>query len=537
MRMSGKRLVRALAAALAVVFVAAALAWAETCDLELKRLDQENPMSSNYTYRATYPQSFFVQNIKNADSHNPYAATFKRLVTKEPKYQSANPFRGVVKLGSQEFAFALDAVPPPAKDEKKEAKEEKTDADKTKKDEKKSKDDSEAKPTVYNRLYFDLNHNGDLTDDKVLEADAQGAPRMYGSAKQTYAFFRFPRVDVKLENDGVKSDYSFFLQGQSVSSPDFSYTSLSLNAGAYREGHITIDGKKRHVVLIDFNSNGLFGDEMKLVTVMVGRSGKEPAAESRPQQGDMLLIDPTADGDSPYDVTNSNSRNYVSKLINIDGKFYSMKISPAADKLTIEPSTAALGKLANPNGAFRAVICGDGGFLKIRGDKNSPAVVPEGEWKLLSYTIECNEPEKPKKTEEKKPEKKGDEKKPEKKSSSMQALAKNLEAVLGGPSSPAGRNRHSVVTAEINSEYKPVKVVKGETATLPFGPPYKPTVTADYFGAEGKQKVLSLGMSLIGSAGETCSNMTVNGGRPSKPKFTITDAKGKVIEQGSFEYG
>ena len=52
-----------------------------------------------------------------------------------------------------------------------------------------------------------------------------------------------------------------------------------------------------------------------------------------------------------------------------------------------------------------------------------------------------------------------------------------------------------------------------------------------------QHKQLSLDMSLVGSTGEICTNMMVNGGRPSKPEFTITDPKGKVVQQGSFEYG
>ena len=39
-------------------------------------------------------------------------AAFKKIVKKEPKYQSAHPFRGVAKLGGQQYAFALDASAP-----------------------------------------------------------------------------------------------------------------------------------------------------------------------------------------------------------------------------------------------------------------------------------------------------------------------------------------------------------------------------------------------------------------------------------------
>jgi hypothetical protein len=44
-------------------------------------------------------------------------------------------------------------------------------------------------------------------------------------------------------------------------------------------------------------------------------------------------------------------------------------------------------------------------------------------------------------------------------------------------------------------------------------------------------------MSLVGSAGEVCTNPAVNGGRPDKPSFTIADDKDKIVQSGQFEYG
>ena len=93
---------------------------AETCTLELKRFDSSSSANSEEAYHAANAQSIFVQIDKDGEplaDQEPLAA-FKRIVKKEPKYRSEHPFRAVLKLGSKEYAFALDAVPPPAKEAK-----------------------------------------------------------------------------------------------------------------------------------------------------------------------------------------------------------------------------------------------------------------------------------------------------------------------------------------------------------------------------------------------------------------------------------
>jgi hypothetical protein len=507
--------------AVASAAISAAVAWAETCTLELKRVDQQNPQGSDYVYRLANAQTIFVPVGKDGEPvGNPEpVAAFKRIVKKEPKYRSEHPFRAVLKLGSQEYAFALDTIPPPTDKEK-------GDEKKTKKGEKgKTGKASAAASVTFNRLYFDLNHNGDLSDDKPIDAAKEEGVRRWG------AFFQFPRVDVVIEEAGNKFDYSFFLEGQQIGAGrDSSYVVLSMNPGAYREGHITLDGKKRHVILLDFNSNGRFNDEMRVPEGVRVSNGPVPV-----EQGDMLLVDPKNDnGNLQSDVNGTDGMHYVSKLANIDGRFYNVKISPAGDKLTLTASSVPLGNVKNPNAKYRATIYGDLGFVDVRSEKGEAVAVPEGQWKLLSYTIDVTEVKKPKKAEEKKP---SAEKGKEKKGTMLESLAQDLNALLGGSSAPDSAARQSTVSAQATDSYKPIKVVKGETVVLPFGPPYKPVVTADSFEDGPKREALSLGLTLVGSAGEVCNDMTVKGGRPSKPKFTITDAQGKVVEQGSFDYG
>jgi hypothetical protein len=537
-----------VAAAVGGMLAALAGASAETCTLELKRLgpvDRSQPYTTpaQYMYRMTYPQHFYMQ----TGIERPRAlgggetAEFSKVIKKEPgKYVAKYPFRGVMKLGTEQYGFVLDAIP--LKTEEKEKKSEK-DEKEAKAAEKKSllKELSEAlqpgaagpaaaqqpDAMAYSRLYFDFNHNGDLTDDKAVDVEQPKGGLLRGYP-QGYWRGEFPRIDVTVDVDGTKVDYSFLLTVYSQSSKDYSYVSASLNAAAYREGDITLDGKKRHLVLIDFNSNGRFDDELKIRDDV-----QTPDGQLYPTYGDVLLVDPDPKNAefSGYDLTASGNRHSVSKLVNLDGKYYDLKVTPAGDKLTLTPSSLAVGHVTNPCESFRALVYSDKGLLKISGGKSKPAALPEGEWKLLSYTIEDTGTEEPKPKPETPPAGKKDAKQKER--TLIQALA---EAIVGSaePAVPAMSGpRFSVVSAQATKAYKAVKVRKGETATLPFGPPYKPVVKVRYFsGSEAR-----LEMSLVGSAGEICSNLTVRGSRPDSPDFSIVNPKGDVVEQGKFKYG
>ena len=533
---------------LAAIFLAAvAVAQAETWSLELKRLEPRDRSGrssdrTDHIIRTTYPQHFFRQIMPDGKSgvrlmgNNQHEATFKKIVKKEPQYNSEQPFKCVAKLGTQEFAFALDTSTPrpEAKDEEPEEDQDNAEAEpkadspiaklKEMLTEKIAKKESAPALCVYDRLYFDFNHNGDLTDDEAVAAEVDTGRY---SPRQSYARISFPRLDVTIDAGGTPVESSILLSGQTHSSSDISYVNISINAGAYREGEITLDGRKRRVVLVDFNSNGRFDDEMKIHEEVHLSQG-----QVYPKQGDMLLIDPKrrqGGYDSPYDVTSADYRHNVSKLIGIDGRFYDMKITPAGDELTLEASSVKTGHMTNPNDGFRALIYSDEMFLKISGAKDSPIAVPVGQWKLLSYTINLTEDPKPAEP----PEKEAEEGEGE--TSALKALVDVLKAYIQKPlARPSSRPGWSMVAARGTRDCTAVKVVEGETVELPFGPPYKPLVTAQRYG--GREQV-HLEMSLVGSAGEICSNLMVHGGRPGKPEFTITDPEGEVVQEGNFEYG
>ena len=132
------------------------------------------------------------------------AAAFKRIVKKEPKYITAHPFRGVVKLGGQEYAFVLDASPPKEEPKLKPGKEKPPAAAKAAQAKSvwaqqigavlgtpTAPAESRSKAPRYNRLYFDLNHNGDLTDDKPIDAETTPGGVVMPA---DYSPLQFPRV-------------------------------------------------------------------------------------------------------------------------------------------------------------------------------------------------------------------------------------------------------------------------------------------------------------------------------------------------------
>ena len=85
---------------------------------------------------------------------------------------------------------------------------------------------------------------------------------------------------------------------------DFKYASVSFMSAAYREGHITVAGKKRHVYLLDYNCNGRFNDEIAVQKNVQGAGGQLYFSH-----GDLLLIDPDPnDPRGPSAITASSRR-------------------------------------------------------------------------------------------------------------------------------------------------------------------------------------------------------------------------------------
>lgn len=503
---------------------------AETCKLEIRRFSATDGISADRPYeqwfRAARSQSFFMQiggpEGMRSGSQQPGTPEFSKVITKEPsEYAAKHPFRGVASLGSQHFGFVLDAAPEPKAEEGQEAKKQPGSssgfgaaigallgrAD--------SGGGSELQ--AYRRLYFDLNRNGDLTDDGVIEAQTSQA------MSSNYVFCNFPATTVKIAVGETQFDYAFAMNVYSHTSSNYSYANASLTAAAYREGELSIDGKTCRVVLVDFNSNGRYDDQSKIDDSIQLADGTV-----YPSVGDMLyLIDDATEFNiqgNPYDPSTNSSLHYVSKLVNYQGSYYDAKISPSGDELSLARSATPVGYVSNANQGYRAVVYGDQGFLAIAGDDAGKAVLPVGPWKLASYTLERSEV-----IEAKKPEAEQEQ------SGGTSWLEGLRQAIVGTPGTPAtARSRRSIVSARAKRDCAAVEVQENATVELPFGGPYRPEVTVGYRQGDG---MVSLSLALVGQAGEVCTNLVVNDQRPGKPTFTISTEAGEVVQQGSFEYG
>ncbi|MBN1908727.1 MAG: hypothetical protein JW818_03225 [Pirellulales bacterium] len=546
----------------------AAGARAETCKLELKKMGEPNSRrSAGVLYSmlsSADAQSFYMQT--GADGRlvhrddGPKKPAFSKVITKEPeKYVSKHPFRGVAKLGSQYYGFVIDASPPRKKegdkakknkpedeDEKAEAKEDQGDGKKKDNEsgslaktiakavtEKKKEEDT---PLAYTRVFFDLNHNGDLTDDKVIEVEGnQGYAMSPG-----FHHVSFPATDITLTVDGKKIEYAFSMYVYGQSSKTYSYLNAGLQAAVYREGKMTFGGKEYRVVVSDYNSNGQFDDASVVTDV-------DPSSTEAiyPTTGDMVFLVESGSKPkrvSPYSITDNDCMHFVGKMIQVNGQFHNLKVTPSGNELTIDDEALPTGTISNTNPNFQAVFRGPGGFLKTSGDASGKVPLPAGEWTLLSYTIRReDDPDKKKTEEEEKAKqeaqgKEGKDKVAQKESSSfLGALRKALSAPPRPSRSPRmPRSKYSSVTARASGKTKPVKVVAGETVEMPFGGPYRPIVSVQY---RSDNRHVSLGLALVGTAEEVCSDMEVFGNRPEEPAFTITTPDGKKVATGAFEYG
>lgn len=479
-----------------VILAAVTIGWmvgvpalhAETAELELKILSEspEYRSGDNY-YSMTSPQHFMRQ---PGMPELPGDKEFAALVKKEPPYLCDTPLKGVARLGSYRYPFVLDSTNLAAEG--------------------------------YNRLYLDRDRDGDLANEKAIRPKRSDI-RFGGS----YRHRDFPRQTLEVEADGTTFEMPVSLSVFSnMHEGDLHYAGARLQSAAYRHGKITVDGKSHEIVLLDYNSNGTFNDLFVVDDAVTGGDG-----ELYPGTGDMVLVDPDhkAERYIGYSPSDSPDRQYLSKLVSIDGRFYSIQVSAAGDRVTVTPAQTPLGEVVSAGGPFRAVLFGEQGLIKIGGQADQPIRLPVGDWRMLEYALDLTHAGARPASQ---PSSAPAEPAPKKRS-----LGQRLAGILGLDDGPAADvafgPKLTLVTARATRQAKTVAVSEGKTQKLAFGPPYKPVVSVGYV----HEKEAHLQLKLVGTDGEVCETMMVKGSQPGKPAFRITRNDGTLVQKGQFEYG
>jgi hypothetical protein len=358
----------------------------------------------------------------------------------------------------------------------------------------------------YDLLYFDRNHNGDMTDDPVIQADERFSSEECAT---------FTPVSALIETDSGPFEYKFrffiYLQpfGNNCSFEGSVYSQV------YREGVISLDGESHHIVLFDNNGNGRF-DDRPFVDNSESPWGEALACRFHPagedavmiEWGDSLHIDPNLEDWRPLGRFNADQY-YINGHVWLNNRFYEMKISPTGDEISLTPANIPYGFVSNPNVGYCVIVYGEQGVMKIHGDASGRAPLPTGEWKLYSSSIERNV--------------------------AIQAVQDEdrsfLDDLFGSRTESKVHMHTTKITAEATRRYESVEVLPGRITPLPFGGPYRPVVRAMPRMEYEDWVPPSLGFMLLGTAGEICTSLTNEGGDVNNPHLTILNSEGAILEQ------
>lgn len=498
---------------------------------------------------------------------DPRLKEFLEVVKKEPSYSTAYPMRGVVKFGDRKFAFAMDAVPKEepkeeaqaeekaeakteeAAEEKADEEKEFTDEEKAKAEEKKQRDAMAR--SAFNRLYLDVNGNGDLTDDESIEATSV---RAYSADYARGAF----SAALPVEQDGQKVDipctFDVWINSwsQTIKTPDGKeekmeqkHMGAAFYSSCFREGEIQLGDKAYRVILIDYNNNGVFNDTSEVHRVEYYRGPSEKVTENNVQLGDVLYIFPADAKGQPQFAWPSrpggpgevNPLSVGSLIGAIDGQFWNLELTASGDTLTMTPSEAKLGFVQNPGKSFTlsAFNKDQKAYMVLNSDAEGKAALPPGEWVLTGYSMTFQkEKPKPEASEEPKAEEAKEE---NSEKAAQEKVAKAIVNLLTGKKQAAEATDATVMAKMPGTDVADIKVVADETTEVKFGAPYKVTVNS-YVSTQGEnEQQAQLSVQLTGVLGESCSDIRLGQGRPPKPTFVISTTDGKEVESGAFEYG
>jgi hypothetical protein len=409
---------------------------------------------------------------------------------KEPKAVSAHPIYGQCRAGrgGPTFVFRLDE----------------------------SKGDGKG----YDRLIMDMNQNGDLTDDAVVQRVTLSTDRRVTTPDMALWGPIEAPADKKI--DGGRPVYyaqtylyNTELLRRSPSSRSSSATisflgQLQLKAGWYLDTTVELNGRKQKVGVYDGNGNFRLGDAPQMVTY-TNRESKSWSSSA----GDSVLVD--ADGSGTFDNDLFQSESFAfGPIVYFGPQAYKLALAADCTSMHLEPWTEALADVALvPRGdQVRTVTLvwqrpsESAWQLLIVGTKDGKIQVPPGKYQLYSCEL------------------------------------------LGN----AGSRDQVMASGSLRTVQKPVQVAVGQANSLRCGAPLEIKVTAEKSKASAtllsgllsresktdSDAELRINAAVFGAGGESYSSYRKGEKlrtEPTKPTFFVLDSRGRKVKDGNLEFG
>lgn len=374
-------------------------------------------------------------------------------------------------------------------------------------------DESQGTRTAYDRLVLDLNGNGDLTDDRVLEKLPIKAP---AGMRPEYEFAVFGPVDVLARAVGpwrprVFAEVILYnkqaITNRSENSQGYAGV-IRMRPANYLTAAVEWNGERQVLGIIDGNGNFRLGDAASVMPYESGGTTNYYLSNA-----DVLLVDRNGSAQIEPQAFIPEAEPF-SGIFYMGGKPCQIKLAKDYSSLNLEPCTNALGRINVPLETTQVVLARQlpSGTLEVLTPEIRAGAlqVPSGNYRLANFQI-------------------------------------------GGLSA----NGTWVRLESSTLADKLFRVEAGKSVTLPYGPPFKMDLSASkntvsiranpgvggamtrLLGKGPEQALeLRLGVSVFGKEGERYNGFEASGKEElPPPTFTITDAAGTKVESGKFEYG
>jgi len=369
-------------------------------------------------------------------------------------------------------------------------------------------DESKGTGKGYDRLIVDMNQNGDLTDDAVVEPVA-GRPREFASSREEALFGPISAPAGKLIAGGRPIYYAhlnLFNRQMLESAPadrNFFIGQLQFKAGWYVDTTVEMNGLKRKVGVFDGDSNLRLGDPWQPQTYRMAGEGESWFF----QTGDSFLVDANGSGKFEMDPFGSEFCPF-GPVLYFGPTPYEASLAADNTALRIGPWKGDLAEVElQPHGQQVRSLTLARERPNGRWDLIQPGVaegrikVPPGNYRLYGCTL-----------------------------LGAGALARD----------------HLKLSANDRTLKKPFSSAAGKHNTLACGAALEVKVTAlkTDGGTPGSSNqgevMLSINSSVLGAGGEVYSTFLKGerfDARPPRPTFTVLDAQGNRLGGGSLEYG